>query len=108
NGTISFEWFVQNPINNYDVALNVGKYIHFTDTYTGVNGRLDLDYWVLPFHLNAAKRQFAQVKPMLKCFEYWFGPYPWYTDGYKLVETPYLGMEHQSGIGYGNEYGNGY
>lgn len=108
DGTMSFEWFVSNPINNYDVALNIGKYVHFADTYSGADGPLDLDYWVLPFHLSQAKKQFSQVKPMLKCFEYWFGPYPWYKDGYKLVETPYLGMEHQSCVGYGNQYDNGY
>lgn len=108
DGTRSFEWFVANPINNYDVALNIGKYVHFSDTYSGLDGPLDLDYWVLPGHLSAAKKQFTQVKPMLHCFEYWFGAYPWYKDGYKLVEAPYLGMEHQSAVGYGNQYHNGY
>ncbi|MDP3773582.1 MAG: M1 family aminopeptidase, partial [Gemmatimonadales bacterium] len=53
-------------------------------------------------------RQFQQVTPMLRCFEHWFGPYPWYEDGYKLIEAPHLGMEHQSGIAYGNHYQNGY
>lgn len=108
DGTATFEWFVDNPINNYDVAVNVAKYIRFSDTYQGEDGPLSLDYYVLPYHLAAAESQFRQVKSMLKCFEYWFGPYPWYKDGYKLVETPYLGMEHQSGIGYGNHFENGY
>lgn len=108
DGTMTYEWFVEDPINNYDVAANVGKYVHFADTYQGEDGLLTLDYYVLPYHLSVAKVQFEQVKSMLKCFEYWFGPYPWYKDGYKLVETPYLGMEHQSCVGYGNHYENGY
>lgn len=108
DGTATYEWFVDNPINNYDVAVNAGKYVHFGDTYQGEKGPLTLDYYVLPYHLQAAKKQFQQVKRMLQCFEYWFGPYPWYKDGYKLVEAPYLGMEHQSCIGYGNGFQNGY
>ncbi len=108
DGTTTYEWFVTNPINNYDVEANVGDYTHFSDAYEGEDGTLTLDYWPLSYHLDAAKRQFAQVKPMLKCFEHWFGPYPWYTDGYKLIETPHVGMEHQSGVAYGNGYANGY
>ena len=109
NGYTRFDWFVANPINNYDVAANIGDYTHFSDTYIGKKGKLDLDYWVLPADLEKAKKQFdANVKPMLKAFEYWFGPYPFYEDGYKLVETPYLGMEHQSAIAYGNKFRNGY
>ena len=108
DGTTTYEWFVKNPINNYDVEANVGQYTHFNDTYNGEKGKLSLDYWVLPYHLKEAKREFKQVKPMLKCFEHWFGPYPWYEDGYKLIEAPYLGMEHQSGVTYGNHYQNGY
>jgi aminopeptidase N len=108
NGTTTYEWFVDNPINNYDVAVNAGKYVHLSDVYQGEKGPLTLDYYVLPYHLEAAKKQFRQVKSMLKCFEYWFGPYPWYKDGYKIVEAPYLGMEHQSCIGYGNGFQNGY
>lgn len=108
DGTVTYSWFVDNPINNYDVAVNIGKYTHFSDTYPGENGPLTLDYWVLPDHLAQARVQFTQVKSMLKCFEYWFGPYPWYKDGYKLVEAPYLGMEHQSCIAYGNHFMNGY
>ncbi|TAM97906.1 MAG: M1 family peptidase [Chitinophagaceae bacterium] len=108
DGTMTYEWFVRNPINNYDVAVNIAKYVHFHDVYKGEKGPLTLDYYVLPYHLEQAESQFQQVKSMLKCFEYWFGPYPWYKDGYKLVEAPYLGMEHQSCIAYGNHYGNGY
>lgn len=108
-GATRFDWFVGNPINNYDVALNVANYAHFQDTYAGEKGPLTLDYWVLPENLAQAKKQFgANVKPMLKSMEYWFGPYPFYEDGYKLVETPHLGMEHQSAVAYGNEYKNGY
>jgi aminopeptidase N len=108
DGTTTYEWFVSNPINNYGVAVNAGDFAHFDDSFAGEGGTLTLDYYPLRYHLEAARRQFAQVKPMLQCFEHWFGPYPWYRDGYKLVETPYLGMEHQSAVGYGNHYRNGY
>ncbi|WP_375435757.1 M1 family metallopeptidase [uncultured Hymenobacter sp.] len=109
DGYTRFDWFVGNPINNYDVALNVGDYTHFSDTYGGEKGKLTLDYWVLPENLEKAKKQFAaNVKPMLKSMESWFGPYPFYEDGYKLVDAPHLGMEHQSAVAYGNKYLNGY
>jgi aminopeptidase N len=109
DGYTRFDWFVANPINNYDVAANIGDYTEFTDIYNGEKGKLDLDFWVLPIDLEKAKKQFdANVKPMLKSFEYWFGPYPFYEDSYKLVETPHLGMEHQSAVAYGNKFKNGY
>jgi aminopeptidase N len=109
DGYTRFDWFVASPINNYDVAANIGEYTEFTDTYNGEKGKLDLDFWVLPADLEKAKKQFdANVKPMLKSFEYWFGPYPFYEDSYKLVETPHLGMEHQSAVAYGNKFKNGY
>jgi len=108
DGTTTYEWFVVNPINNYDVAVNAGHYAHFGDAYQGEKGPLSLDFYPLDYHLDTAKKQFQQVKPMLQCFENWFGPYPWYEDGYKLVETPHLGMEHQSAVAYGNHYKNGY
>jgi aminopeptidase N len=108
DGTTTYSWFVANPINNYNVAVNAGRYAHFTDSYDGERGNLTLDFWPLAYHVDTARKQFAQVKPMLKCFETWFGPYPWYEDGYKLVETPHLGMEHQSAVAYGNHYKNGY
>ena len=108
DGSVTYEWFVSNPINNYDVAVNSGRYAHYSDTLDGESGKLSLDFYPLDYHLDTAKKQFAQVKPMLQCFETWFGPYPWYRDGYKLVETPHLGMEHQSAVAYGNLYKNGY
>ncbi|HEX6751837.1 MAG TPA: M1 family metallopeptidase [Longimicrobium sp.] len=108
DGSTTYEWFISSPINNYDIAVNAGRYAHFSDTYAGEGGTLTLDYWPLAYHLEVARRQFSQVKPMLKCFEHWFGPFPWYQDGYKLVETPHLGMEHQSAVAYGNRYVNGY
>ncbi|HET7621323.1 MAG TPA: M1 family metallopeptidase [Gemmatimonadaceae bacterium] len=108
DGTTTYEWFVVNPINGYNVAVNAGTYAHFSDTYDGEKGTLTLDFWPLAYHLDTARAQFRQVKPMLACFEHWFGPYPWYEDGYKLVETPHLGMEHQSAVAYGNHYLNGY
>ncbi len=109
DGYTRFDWFVSNPINNYNVAANIGDYVHFADTFHGENGVLDLDYWVLRENQAKAKPHFeANVKPMLRAFEHWFGPYPFYADGYKLVETAHLGMEHQSAIAYGNKYQNGY
>ncbi len=107
-GNKTWTWFVSQPINTYNVTMNIGKYAHFSDTLMGEKGTLDLNYYVLEYNLDKAKKQFEQVKPMLHAFEYWFGPYPFYEDGYKLVESNYLGMEHQSAVAYGNEYGNGY
>ncbi len=108
DGTHTFEWFVKNPINNYGVNVNIAEYTHFSEKFQGEKGKLSLDYYVLPENLEKAKKQFKQVPMMLKAFEHWFGPYPFYEDGYKLVEVPYLGMEHQSSVTYGNKYGNGY
>ncbi|SMO54758.1 M1 family metallopeptidase [Fodinibius sediminis] len=108
NGMTTWSWFVSNPINNYNIAVNAGNYVNFSDTYQGKRGPLDLSYWVLEQHLDKAREQFQQVKPMMRCFEEWFGPYPFYEDSYKLVETPHLGMEHQSAVAYGNQYQNGY
>ena len=103
-----FKWQVKNPINTYCIVPYIGNYINFTDTFIGEKGILDLSYWVLDYNKEKAQEQFKQVKPMLKAFEYWFGAYPFYEDGYKLVEAPYLGMEHQSAIAYGNDFKNGY
>ncbi|MBC7873773.1 MAG: M1 family metallopeptidase [Ferruginibacter sp.] len=110
DGTMLYTWQVKNPINNYNIVPYIGKYVHFADNYTGETGKnLSLDYWVLDYNLEKAKKQFGRdVKPMLKAFEYWFGPYPFYEDGYKLVESSHLGMEHQSATAYGNHYQDGY
>jgi len=108
DGTTTFEWFVSSPINNYNVAVNAGGYAHWADTVAGETGPLTLDFYPLTSHLEAARRQWRQVQPMMRCFEAWFGPYPWYEDGYKLVEAPHLGMEHQSAVAYGNRFVNGY
>ena len=109
DGYTRFDWFVSNPINNYDIEANIGDYAHYTDTYDGEKGKLTLDFWPLSYNLDKAKKQWGDnAKPMLKAFEYWFGPYPFYEDGYKLVESHHLGMEHQSGTAYGNHYHNGY
>ena len=104
----SFTWEVKNPINSYTIIPSIGNYVNISDTFHGEKGALDLNYWVLDYNKEKAEEQFKQVKPMLKAFEYWFGPYPFYEDGYKLVETPFLGMEHQSAIAYGNRFKNGY
>lgn len=108
DGTTTYEWFVASPINNYNITVNAARYAHFSDVYEGEGGKLSLDFYPLDYHLDTARKQFQQVKPMLQCFETWFGPFPWYADGYKLVETPYVGMEHQSAIAYGNHYRNAY
>ncbi|AKK74482.1 M1 family metallopeptidase [Chryseobacterium gallinarum] len=104
----TYTWQVKNPINAYSIIPNIGKYVNFKDTFNGEKGKLDLDYWVLDYNLDKAQKQFQQVKPMISAFEYWFGPYPFYEDSYKLVDSPYLGMEHQSNVAYGNGYQNGY
>lgn len=108
DSTKTFHWVVRNPINNYGVNMNIADYAHFSEKYKGEKGILDCDYYVLKENLNKAKKQFKQVPKMLKAFEYWFGPYPFYEDSYKLVEVPYLGMEHQSSVTYGNHYENGF
>ncbi|WP_310381178.1 M1 family metallopeptidase [Flavobacterium sp.] len=108
DGTRTFNWYISNPINNYGVNINIGDYVSFSEVYKGENGDLDCDYYVLRDNLEKAKIQFKEVPRMLKAFENWFGPYPFYDDGYKLVEAPYLGMEHQSSVTYGNGYQNGY
>ena len=104
----AYTWKVTNPINNYNIIPYIGKYVNFKDTYDGEKGKLDLDYYVIDYNLNKAKSQFEQAKQMLDSFEYWFGPYPFYEDSFKMIESPHLGMEHQSGIAYGNKYENGY
>ncbi|MDC6389455.1 M1 family metallopeptidase [Maribacter sp. PR1] len=106
--TNTYHWFVSNPINNYGVNVNIGDYVHFGEDYEGEKGMLDMDYYVLRDNLEKAKEQFKQAPKMMEAFEHWFGPYPFYEDSFKLVEVPYLGMEHQSSVTYGNQYGNGY
>ena len=108
DNTKTYEWFVSNPINNYGVNINIGDYVNFSEKYDGEKGILDIDYYVLRDNLEKAKEQFKQVPMMLDAFEHWFGPYPFYEDSFKLVEVPYLGMEHQSSITYGNKYMQGY
>lgn len=108
HGLASYRWEVKNPINNYLIIPSIGKYVNFSDTLMGEKGKLDLGYWVLDYNLTKAKEQFKQAKLMLRAFEYWFGPYPFYEDSYKLVESPHLGMEHQSATAYGNQFKNGY
>ena len=108
DGTITFNWIVANPINNYGVNINIGDYVTFSEKFKGEKGALDCTYYVLRDNLAKAKEQFKDVPRMLKAFEHWFGPYPFYEDSYKLVEAPYLGMEHQSSVTYGNGFQNGY
>ena len=106
--TRTFDWFVTNPINNYGVNINIGDYVNFSEVYKGEKGDLDIDNYVLSYNLKKAKEQFKQVPMMIEAFEHWFGPYPFYEDSFKMVEVPYLGMEHQSSITYGNKFQNGY
>jgi len=108
DGTKTFNWYVSNPINNYGVNINIGDYVNFSEKFKGEKGDLDCNYYVLRDNLALAKEQFKDAPKMLKAFENWFGPYPFYEDSYKLVEVPYLGMEHQSSVTYGNQYKNGY
>ena len=108
NQTNTATWKVVNPINNYGVNINIGDYVHFSEKYKGKKGVLDCDYYVLSYNLEKAKKQFKEVSRTLEAFEHWFGPYPFYEDSFKLVEVPYLGMEHQSSVTYGNGYQNGY
>ena len=104
DGYTRWDWMVHYPINNYDVSLNIGNYQHFSDSYRG----LPLDFYALPEDLEKAKKQFAQAKGMLEAFEHYFGEYPFKKDGYRLIEVPYSGMEHQSAVTYGNHFANGY
>ncbi|WP_411894541.1 M1 family metallopeptidase [Winogradskyella sp. A2] len=108
NNTVTSHWFVSNPINNYGVNINIGDYTNFSEIYQGEKGPLDMDYWVLTYNLEKAKEHFKDAPKMIKAFEHWFGPYPFYEDSFKLVEVPYLGMEHQSSVTYGNQYKKGY
>jgi aminopeptidase N len=108
DGSRTWHWFVTNPINNYGVNMNIGDYAHWSDTLHGENGILDLDFYVLEENYDTARSHFVDAKKTLRAFEYWFGPYPFYADGFKLVEVPYLGMEHQSSVTYGNKYRKGY
>ncbi|MCB0434550.1 MAG: M1 family metallopeptidase [Mangrovimonas sp.] len=108
DSTATYNWHVSNPINNYGVNVNIGDYEHFSETYKGEKGPLTMDYYVLKGNLEKAKEHFKDAPKMLEAFEHWFGPYPFYEDGYKLVEVPYLGMEHQSSVTYGNHYQKGY
>ncbi|NCO62888.1 MAG: M1 family metallopeptidase [Flavobacteriales bacterium] len=106
--TKTYHWVVKNPINNYGVNVNIGDYAHFSEVYDGISGNLTMDYYVLKDNLEKAKEHFKDATKMMEAFEHWFGPYPFYKDGFKLVEVPYLGMEHQSSVTYGNQYKKGY
>ena len=106
--TKTYSWFVNNPINNYGVNINIGDYVNFSEVYDGQGGNLDMNYYVLKDNLEIAKEHFKDAPKMMKAFEHWFGQYPFYKDSFKLVEVPYLGMEHQSSVTYGNQYKEGY
>ncbi|MEL7496091.1 MAG: M1 family metallopeptidase [Planctomycetota bacterium] len=106
--TRTFHWSVTNPINNYAVNMNIGNYVSFSETYQGEGGELDVQYWVLKHQREQALKHFKEAPRTLAAFEHWFGKYPFYEDSYKLVVVPYLGMEHQSSVTYGNGFQNGY
>lgn len=108
NGKASYTWEVTSPINAYNIIPYIGHYTSWKDTLSGEKGKLDLTYWVMDYEMAKAQKQFEQVKPMFRAFEHWFGPYPFYDDGYQLVQSPHLGMEHQSAVAYGNGFQNGY
>ncbi|MEX2565943.1 MAG: M1 family metallopeptidase [Cyclobacteriaceae bacterium] len=107
-GKTTYHWFVSNPISNYVVNISIADYAHFSELYLGENGLLTMDYFVLKENLKKARTQFKDAPRLMRAFEYWFGPYPFYEDGFKLIEVPYLGMEHQSAVTYGNQYLPGY
>jgi aminopeptidase N len=104
----TYHWEVKNPINNYGVNINIGDYVNFSEIYKGESGDLDMDYYVLRDNLEIAKIHFKDAIKSMEAFEHWFGPYPFYEDSFKLVEAPYLGMEHQSSVTYGNKFKQGY
>ena len=104
DGYTRWDYRVHYPINSYNVSVNIGGYESFGEKMGG----LTLDYFVLPESLEKAKKQFTQTKPMIEAFERWFGEYPFPKDGFKLIEVPYSGMEHQSAVTYGNRFANGY
>ncbi|MEM7571243.1 MAG: M1 family metallopeptidase [Bacteroidota bacterium] len=104
----TYHWKIDNPINNYGVNVNIGNYVGWEEVYAGEKGPLDVFYWALKQDEERARQQFQEVPRMLEAFEHWFGPYPFYEDGYKLVQVPYLGMEHQSSVTYGNDFQQGY
>jgi aminopeptidase N len=109
NGLVAYKWNVINPINNYNIIPYIGKYVNFRESYIGEKGNLDINYWVLDYNLEKARVYMPpEVKNMLKAFEHWFGPYPFYEDGYQLIDVSHTGMEHQSAIAYGNHYKPGY
>jgi len=108
DGTTTYHWGVKNPINNYGINVNIGDYARFSEEYNGEDGVLDMNYYVLKDNLEKAKTHFKDAPKMMKAFEHWFGKYPFYEDSFKLVEVPYLGMEHQSSVTYGNQYKKGY
>ncbi|WP_405350386.1 M1 family metallopeptidase [Nonlabens sp. Asnod3-H03] len=108
DNTTTYHWFVKNPINNYGVNINIGDFVNFNEVYQGEKGDLDMNYFVLRDNLEKAQEQFKDATRMMEAFEHWFGPYPFYEDSFKLVEVPYLGMEHQSSVTYGNRFRNGY
>ena len=106
--TTTYHWEVVNPINNYGVNINIADYVNFSEIFKGEKGDLDMDYYVLRDNLDKAKIHFKDAIKTMEAFEHWFGPYPFYEDSFKLVEVPYLGMEHQSSVTYGNKYLKGY
>ncbi len=108
NSKMLYSYKVINSINNYCIVPYIGKYVNFSEKYPGLNGNLDMNYWVMEYNLEKAKKQFTDAPKMMKAFEYWFGPYPFYEDGYQLIEAPHLGMEHQSAVAYGNGFKMGY
>lgn len=108
DSTTTYYWQVISTINNYDISFYGGNYVCWKDSMMAKKGKLDITYWCLDYNIEKAKKQFAIVPKMIQCFEEKIGQYPFYKDGYQLIESPYLGMEHQSAVAYGNGFKNGY
>ena len=100
----TYKWFVTKPINNYNVSVNIANYAVIADTIHSVTGIQPVTYYVLDYNETVAREHFKEARAMMRSLEKFFGPFPWWEDGYKLVETPYLGMEHQTAVAYGNDF----
>ena len=99
-----YTWQTGYPVNTCSITFYAGKYEHLRDTMLTSEGVLDLDYYVLPGNLERAKNHFLQVKDIISLYDRSYGPYPWMSEGFRLVESPFEGMGYQTAIAYGSGY----